>query len=37
MFATGTSLTFAEFNMAMDYICVIMAFVGGYVLARASR
>lgn len=37
MFATGTSMTFAEFNVVMDYVCLVLAFVSGYMLARASR
>lgn len=37
MFATGSNITFAEFNVIMDYVCLALAVVGGYMLARASR
>ena len=37
MFATGSNLTFAEFNVIMDYVCLAMVFVSGYMLARIGR
>ena len=37
MFATGSNMTFAEFNAIMDYVCLITMFISGYMLARISR
>lgn len=37
MFATGSNLTFAEFNVIMDYVCLAMFIIGGYIVGKYSR